>query len=622
MAAAAGTLAGLNSLLEGLYARTAWAWLGFAAMATLLVAIVATRRPPGRIATGAVVALGSLAAWQYLSREWAESSHQALVEAQRTAVYAACLGALVVVGGARRNQAAAFAGLAAGTVVCALLSWGSLVAGPVPAVFVGGRLADPLGYMNGEAAALLLGFWPCIALAERRAHPLLGAAAVWAATLLLCMALMTQSRAALAALLISVIVTVLAVPGGGRRLLTLALPIAGAATAAPRILDVYASGNERAALPEAAIVHDAMLLVMVAAVVAGLAWAGIGLALARAPRPDLGRIRAPALAVAAIAVVIGLAVGGGTAAREIDRQWAAFKSLEQPTGTSRLTTAGGNRYDYWRVAAEQLRSDPVKGVGAGNFDTSYFRERRTPEDVRQPHSLALQTLSDTGLVGFALLLVLAALVAVGFVRSRAAARDDADARALTVAAAGLLVVYGVHVNVDWLHLLPGITLGALLAAAVLLRMVERPRPRSSRGPAPLRAIAFCATALALASLATGWRAERDLDAAERLVSVDAAGAVERASDSLRLESDALQTHYVLSAAYARMDRYEDALRVLLRARALEPHDFIPLVLIGDLSTRRGDRRLAAEAYGKALELNPLAAPIEQSLAQVRNSAAP
>jgi len=622
VAGVAGLLAGLSPLLQGLYDRTSWTLLGIAAMGLLMAALVVVRRPPGRVALVTVGALAALALWQFLSQSWAESSNQALVEAQRTAVYAGALGLLVAVCGRTREQLVLMAALAVGTGLGAVVEWARLVSGPVPSDFVGGRLIDPLGYFNGQAAALLLGFWPCVAIAERARRPVLGAAALGLATLLVSLAFLTQSRAALGALLLSTVVVMVLVPGRGRRIAAVLLPWLGTAVAIPRMLDVYASGNRRAALPEADALHEAMALVMIAALAVAVAWFALDRLAGRLPRLELHSVRRPALVIGAILIVAGLALGAAPAAREIDRQWTAFKGLEQPTGASRLTTAGGNRYDYWRVALGQFESSPFRGIGAGNFDTTYFRERRTVEDIRQPHSLVLQTLGETGLVGFLLLAAAFSGLALALRRAVPLAARHADARALVVAATGTLVLYLVHTNVDWLHLLPGVTLGALAAMAVLLRMADRPRTAAARSPLPLRALAFSAALLAVASLATGYRADRDRQRAEALLATDPSAAVRLASASLRLENDSLPTHFVLAAAYARQDRYEKAIKVLLRARRLEWTDFLPPTLIGDLATRRGDRSLALAAYRAALRLNPRNSSLEQSVDQARNSSTP
>ena len=70
-----------------------------------------------------------------------------------------------------------------------------------------------------------------------------------------------------------------------------------------------------------------------------------------------------------------LAVGALSAsglATTVDRRIDSFKALQPPEPGSRLTSAGGNRYDYWRVALDQFREWPLTGVGAGNFDRTYF----------------------------------------------------------------------------------------------------------------------------------------------------------------------------------------------------------------------------------------------------------
>ena len=81
-------------------------------------------------------------------------------------------------------------------------------------------------------------------------------------------------------------------------------------------------------------------------------------------------------------------------------EYRSFTELgARAASTSRFTTGAGNRYDYWRVALDQFRDDPLRGVGAGNYDRTYFAERRTTEDIRQPHSIELQALGELGVVG-------------------------------------------------------------------------------------------------------------------------------------------------------------------------------------------------------------------------------
>ena len=171
----------------------------------------------------------------------------------------------------------------------------------------------------------------------------------------------------------------------------------------------------------------------------------------------------------------------GKVARRVPRLHAS--SARRADASSRFTSGGGNRYDYWRVAVDQFADNPLRGIGAGNFDRTYFLERRTTEDIRQPHSIELQTLGELGIVGGALLAVFLVAIAVGFARRAREASDDPRARGLAVAAGGTFAVWLVHTSVDWLHLIPGLTGIALCSAAVLVGPWARSRAGGMGGKA-------------------------------------------------------------------------------------------------------------------------------------------
>ena len=98
-----------------------------------------------------------------------------------------------------------------------------------------------------------------------------------------------------------------------------------------------------------------------------------------------------------------------------------------PAAGATATTTGASR-------STSSRTSRCAGVGAGNYDRTYFLERRTTEDIRQPHSIELQTLgelaSSAGPAGG-----LPGGDRAGFVRRRGG-REDLRARGLAVAAGG------------------------------------------------------------------------------------------------------------------------------------------------------------------------------------------
>ena len=129
---------------------------------------------------------------------------------------------------------------------------------------------------------------------------------------------------------------------------------------------------------------------------------------------------------------------------------------------TRFTEGGGFRYDLWRIAFDEFKGSPLRGVGAGNYDTDYYRERRNPQPAPQPHSLEMQLLGELGIVGLAALLLLVAGVVWGMVR--AASEPLERDRWVVVGAAGIFLAWLAHTSVDWLHNIPGLTGIALVAA--------------------------------------------------------------------------------------------------------------------------------------------------------------
>ena len=114
-------------------------------------------------------------------------------------------------------------------------------------------------------------------------------------------------------------------------------------------------------------------------------------------------------------------------------------------------------------------------------------------------------------------------------------------------------------------------------------------------------------------------AERYRVEASDALQTDPARAFEKAEDSLGLNAASLPTYYIKAAAYARFNRSGDARRTLEYAASLEPHDFVPWVLMGDLSVRRGDIEAARTAYGRASKLNPQDAELIKLAADPREA---
>src|SRR5205807_307433 len=158
------------------------------------------------------ISLGLLAVFQLLSQRWAESANDAVVAGNRTAVYAGMLAVLILILRVRLAPAALLAGIALGALLGAGVEVVRLLGTSAADSFVAGRLNEPLGYYNAEAAALLVAFWPAVALAEAGRRPFVRGTALCAATLVLLVSLLAQSRGAMIALVMAAVVLLAAVP--------------------------------------------------------------------------------------------------------------------------------------------------------------------------------------------------------------------------------------------------------------------------------------------------------------------------------------------------------------------------------------------------------------------------
>ena len=603
---------GVSPLFFAFYDMTVWGPIGFGMLA-LLLALALSRPVIPRPA--ALVAIGSLAllwAWSLISTGWAQSPDRGAADAGRWLLYAAAFGVFVLL---LRDDRLSKLLLAVFTALIAAFGVYLLVrmfTGDARTLFLANRLHGPLGYVNGEAGYLLLGFWPLVAAAERARRAHWAAVAVAAATMLLGLVVLSETRAVIPALVVGVVVLLAAVPGRRRRAWILVVAGAAVIAASGPLTDVYrqtATGHA----PSTDRIRTAAEWAALAAVFAGAAWwAAVGL------RRTLGRsgsaVSSAGLAAVACAGAVLIAVAVPHPLHRISTEARAFTELRPPSATSsaRFFSGGGNRFDYWRIAWHEFRSHPWKGVGAGSYDTDYFRMRRTTEDVTQPHSIELQGLAELGVVGGIGVLGLAGAVLFGLGRRFRRSRRSSAEAGLAVAAGGIFLTWLVHTSVDWLHLLPGVTGVALGAAAILVgpsaQAAPVPVPQGRRRrPLGRRTVVVAASSALIAVgavfLARTVVADRYATDARADLPRNPVAALSDASRSLRLQESAT-TRYTQAAAYARLNDYARARGTLLGVARRQPSNFVVWGLLGDLAVRRGDLPEARRDYGRAHALNP------------------
>jgi tetratricopeptide (TPR) repeat protein len=618
-----GLGAGASPFFFAYYDTSVWVPIGLVLVVACATGIVARPTRLAGPAALAVAGLLGLGIWSLVSIAWAESVEDAVVSGNRWLLYGALLLLILMLLRSERRSAVLLGATGLGVTAVALSVLVRLLGGDPSALFLNGRLNSPLGYINGEGCLFVMGLWLCLMAAEA-SRALVASVGAGMATLMACLALLTQSRGTALAMLGSLILVVALVPGRTRRLYGLLVVAAGVAFAAPDMLHVY--GDTVGESVSASIAHAAGRAALLAAVTVGVVW-GLLTASWRIVGSDRrleNRIRTLGSWMLVVPAVLALAVAVGSADRiehEVRDQWRAFTHLAGSSSAatssgnrSRLLSGAGNRYDYWRIAWKVWKEHPLLGVGAGNYPRSYYELRTTDEDIEQPHSIELQALSELGVAGALLLVVFVVGVGWGIVRMRRRARQASLPRALMAGGLGTFVAWLTQTSVDWMHLLPGLTGIALIAAAVLIWPQDRLGGARQRGLAkaltarPARALGLSAmlATLVLAGASLGRQGLADLYRSRAQTQLDAhpASALTDADRSLDIDPDAVETYYIKASIFAHFDQAAAADSTLGEALAHEPNNFVTWALLGDIAMRERRFTLAKHDYARAHQLNP------------------
>jgi O-antigen ligase len=284
---------------------------------------------------------------------------------------------------------------------------------------------------------------------------------------------LTLSRGAILAFIVGLVALALLQPVRAQlRAMTVAATCAAPAVAVSAVLDgVRALEGSPAARRQEGLVMLAVLL---------LASAAAGLAVAREARTSSDRRVSNGmrrgLAVAGAITAFGVVVTFGVLLGQ--HQETTFSPLEGPDN-ARLASAESVRGDFWRVARGAFADEPFHGVGSGGYAAAWLRERPILNAARDAHSLYLETAAELGVVGLALLLAFLGGVAAC---ARTAWRLDPSSAAGPVA---VLAAWAVHAGLDWDWEMPGLTLVAILLAALLVARSQRMDPPRNPPRAPL-----------------------------------------------------------------------------------------------------------------------------------------
>jgi hypothetical protein len=544
-------------------------WLGAFALLTVAGAMVAGPIPvPGKAGLGVLVSIAALAAWVGLTMWWSIAPDLSWAGFDRVLVYGAFAVLGLLAGQVPRPARTVAYGLAA--LLGLALAW-ALLGKVIPSLFPDGarvaRLRNPVGYWNSlalvAATALPLGLWVA---GTRRHHPAARAAGAVLVYLAELVAVLTYSRAGIAVAVLAALAWLALEPDRLESLNTLLLASSVAALVSlwafsrPAITDDLQPYSSR--------VSDGawfgVLISVGLTVVAGLSYAAARVELSQELRRRLTRILGRSVAIAVLAAVAITLIWKGGSVLD-DFRGASGKEVSQdPTRLAELSSS--NRWTWWQEAWSLFEDAPAGGKGAATFEIARRDIRVGSIVTTEPHNLPLQFLSETGVVGFLLLLGLAgAGVAAGSsALGRVGPEERGAAAALTVGV-GAFALHSL-IDIDWEFVAVGAP--AFFSLGVLAGLGAELRP--ARRPAVGAAVAL-ATLGALYSLTAPYASSRLVDSAYNAI---AAGRISGALSDGR------------------------------SARWLNPLSVDPLLALGDAEAARGDEPAALGRYRQAVDLQP------------------
>jgi len=590
---------------NGTYAESSRAAAGVAVWWTILL-VVATGVVRLDLTAGgwlAVAGFAGLAGVSLASAWWAPSAERAVGDFDRVALLGGVfvLSALAAQFVPRERWAdGLLIGIAAVTVL-ALTSrlfsaW--FAQNTLLASSSGRRLSYPLGYWNGLAIFSALAVPLALRVAATGRQPLVRGLAAAVIPLVATVAYFASSRGGFAVAAAGAI----ALFAFCDRRWDVAL--AGVIAGAGAVVAVAAMHEWRALVvfpvDRAASIregHEAAAALVAICLVVALATAVVTSLVA----PRLRERRRLGIVLAAVAVVGGAIV---LAAEHPVRQYEAFKRLPGGTAggnlieTHLLSSSGSGRWQFWAAAVDEFRAHPLKGGGAGSYESWWAKHGSISAFVRDAHSLYLQTAAELGVLG---LLCLFCVLAGGAWSASRALRSQEEDRTTAAALAATGLAFALAAAFDWVWELSAV---AFVGLAAIGALAGRPGVLA-RASVRLRLVGALVAAVLIAPQLLVFLADARLqDSRHAAAAGDAAAATSAALDARRLEPWGSSPPLQLALVAEQEQRLAEARGWIDQAIARDRHDWRLWLIAARLETKAGDVAAARRSLARARELNP------------------
>jgi hypothetical protein len=575
--------------------------------------------------------LVAFAAWNGITLLWSVAPNQTWLELNRELSYVLVLVVAIGAGASHRRPLQTIAtGYLLVAVVVTVYALGQKI---FPGLHIAGlidldqtatfaRLQAPLDYWNALALFVTFAVPVALVIARDRARPRwVRMASLLALELMLLVIGLTYSRGGLVALVVVVAVT-MAFAGSWLKTLTL-LAAAALTTIAPLWLalsehslsgaNVPLGDRETAGGPFLLVILASLLVLYVVA--RKLLDREVSIELTPERKRRVLRMAAAGAAFLIVAVLIVLALSSRGLTGTFSHAWHSFTTPHATANVNapNLSVSSGNRWVWWKDAAGAWSDRPVGGWGAGSFRVvDLLYSTSSSLSVQDAHSVPLQWLAETGLIGGLLAVGGYALLLAGGVD--AVRRKTASERAFGAVLLAAAVAYAIHALYDWDWELPGVTFPVLVFLGGLAGSgIARRGWRAPQAPGMLRGLALAGTTFVLCVYAVSallpslaaTKASAALTQAgatsSRAARLHAVGTAELASRLDPLSDEGLKAAASISVS---LGHPAQARAYLLRAVARDPSDELAWEQLANLERGLRDVRAARQAIARVLALDP------------------
>jgi O-antigen ligase len=182
-----------------------------------------------------------------------------------------------------------------------------------------------------------------------------------------------------------------------------------------------------------------------------------------------------ALVVILLAGGAGVYVAGDQLLADNFSEAVTGRMQQSDNANERLTSLSSNsRSQYWQVAWQSWKENPLLGTGAGTFPNTWLENRPGYGNVKQVHNLYLEQGTETGVFAFLAISAFSVLLVAYAARAAWFSAPLGNRRILLSGLAAAFSIYLFSSILEWHWYIPASTLLFFVLAGIAVKFASRP----------------------------------------------------------------------------------------------------------------------------------------------------